>query len=88
MNLFTPLLGRTPQTSKSLMVTFVDVDDTSPVFVNSGCTSTCFTCPVSAINADVHYADQVIKKILSLSIPSYGFIKVDRGFADVTIEAT
>lgn len=70
--------------SKSLSVTYVDVDDTPPVFVNSQCTSTCFTCPISAINADVHYADQVIQKIIicHLRIPSCG-----SGFADVTIEA-
>lgn len=74
--------------SKSLIVMFVDVDDTPPVFVNSQCTSTCFTCPVSAINADVHYTDQVIQKIIifhfkwHLRIPSCG-----SGFADVTIEA-
>lgn len=45
-------------TSKSLGVTFVDVDDTPPVFVKSECSSTCYTCPVSTINADVPYSDQ------------------------------
>lgn len=65
-------------------MTYVDVDDTPPVFVNSGCTSTCFTCPISAINANVNYADQVIQKIIicHLRIQSCG-----SGFADVTIEA-
>uniref|UniRef100_K1QZU0 Uncharacterized protein n=1 Tax=Magallana gigas TaxID=29159 RepID=K1QZU0_MAGGI len=47
-------------TSKSLMVTFVDVDDTPPVFVKSECSSTCYTCPVSAIIANVEYAYQAV----------------------------
>lgn len=74
--------------SKILQVTFVDVDDTPPMFVNSGCTSTCYACPVTAINANTHYGDQVIWQIICVSIPSCGSIQVDRGFAYFTIEAT
>uniref|UniRef100_K1QT07 Cadherin domain-containing protein n=1 Tax=Magallana gigas TaxID=29159 RepID=K1QT07_MAGGI len=44
--------------STSLSVMFVDVDDTPPVFVHSDCSSTCFACSVSAINANIQYADQ------------------------------
>lgn len=57
--------------SKALSVTFVDVDDTPPVFVNSGCSSTCYTCPVSDINADVNYADQVIQEVIFCQV--WGF---------------
>lgn len=39
--------------SRVLDVTFVDIDDTPPVFVNSQCTSTCYTCPVSSLSAAV-----------------------------------
>lgn len=39
--------------SRVLDVTFVDIDDTPPVFVNSPCTSTCYTCPVSSLSAAV-----------------------------------
>lgn len=60
-------------TSKPLEVTFVDVDDTPPVFVKSECSTTCYSCPVSAIIANVEYAYQVIQE--SLSILSRRLIK-------------
>lgn len=48
------------KTSKILSVTFVDIDDSPPVFVNSQCSTTCYIniCPVLSLVADIHFFDQ------------------------------
>lgn len=46
------------KTSKSLSVTFINIDDAPPVFVNSVCNTVCFTCPLSCLNAFVHISHQ------------------------------
>ncbi|XP_052690980.1 uncharacterized protein LOC128168866 [Crassostrea angulata] len=46
------------KTSKSLRVTFVDIDDHPPVFVMSGCTTICYVCPRTDLDAIVNYYGQ------------------------------
>ncbi|XP_022296590.2 uncharacterized protein LOC111106268 [Crassostrea virginica] len=43
------------QISRALKVTFIDVDDSPPVFVNALCSTTCYTCPVPPLTATVNY---------------------------------
>lgn len=46
------------KTSKSLSVTFINIDDAPPVVVNSVCSTVCFTCPISSLSAFVHITHQ------------------------------
>ncbi|XP_022296601.1 uncharacterized protein LOC111106278 [Crassostrea virginica] len=41
--------------SRAIEVTFIDVDDSPPVFVNARCSTTCYTCPVPSLTAAVTY---------------------------------
>eukprot|EP00105_Crassostrea_gigas_P038625 XP_019922773.1 PREDICTED: uncharacterized protein LOC105328185 isoform X2 [Crassostrea gigas] len=43
------------KTSKSLSVTFINIDDAPPVFVNSDCSTVCYKCPILSLSAIVHF---------------------------------
>lgn len=46
------------KTSTSLSVTFINIDDAPPVFVNSDCSNVCLKCPLSSLSAFVHITHQ------------------------------
>lgn len=43
------------KTSKSLSVTFINIDDAPPVFVNNDCSTVCSKCPILSLSAIVHF---------------------------------
>lgn len=47
------------KTSKSLSVTFINIDDAPPVFVNSDCSTVCSKCPILSLSAIVHFTYHV-----------------------------
>lgn len=54
------------KTSKSLSVTFINIDDAPPVFVNSDCSNVCLKCPLSSLSAFVHITHQVNQSTVQL----------------------